>query len=249
MKDDQLQDNGKSKSERYLELVECFKKYQFKDPNLINPHKIFDELGFKFDVINPWELWQNNLNAKIMFIGQDFSDTAYLRKNLKDNWQKEKNNNTNKVLIDLFTRLGPRYSFDAVDYSPKTKQHPLFFTNAILGIKQSKLNDDGTEKEGLSLPVKDSWYKETQYFLKELIDIVKPKYVIAMGRIAYKAVCNIYNIKPEGRIHAIETPTTLSNNKTLFAVQHCSGLGQGTRNLTCQRNDWRIIHSIIDPDS
>ena len=29
MKDDQLQDNGKSKSERYLELVECFKKYQF----------------------------------------------------------------------------------------------------------------------------------------------------------------------------------------------------------------------------
>src|ERR1035437_6974835 len=117
MKADQLPHNGKSKSERYLELVEDFKKYPFKDLNLINPHKIFDELGFKFDVINPWELWQNNLDAEIMFIGQDFSDTAYLRKNLKDNWQKEKNNNTNKIVINFFTILDPRYSFDGVDYS------------------------------------------------------------------------------------------------------------------------------------
>ena len=250
---DQLKDSGKSKSERYLELVEDFKKYPFKaSQQLINPHTIFEEFGLEFNVINPWELWQNNLEAQIMFIGQDFSDTASLRKNLQNNWKKEMDETaTNKVITDLFRILGKRYDIK-INYNTKKTKHPLFFTNAILGIKQSKKNADNIEIEGMSIPVKEFWYKETAYYLKGLIDIVEPKYIIAMGRVAYKAVCTIYDIKPEKRIVAIESPTKLpkdKKDKILFAVQHCSGLGQSTRNLKYQYNDWLIIRSIIDPDS
>src|ERR1700742_2219257 len=101
-----------NKAERYSNLIAKFKTHVFQDANLINPHQIEN---FNFDVINPWELWHNNLNAKIMFIGQDFSDTNSLEYNLRNDWSKEKKSPTNETLISLFNALG--YYFTEVDYS------------------------------------------------------------------------------------------------------------------------------------
>src|SRR5258708_37672948 len=115
-----------TKSQRYLELITKFKNHVFTDPALINPHQVE---GFNYDVINPWEIWHNNLNAKVLFIGQDFSDTASLQKHLKTNWAKEKTSPTNNHLMKLFSIIG--YHLDEVDYTyPKKSKHKLFFTNA-----------------------------------------------------------------------------------------------------------------------
>jgi len=223
------------KLNRYNNLVAKFKTHYFKDSELINPHHLE---GFHFDVLNPWELWHNNLDAEIMFIGQDFSDTASLKSNLSNNWEKEKTTSTNQRIIDFFNILD--YHFHEVDYSPNNNKHKLFFTNAILGIKQS-------ESDNMSKPVKESWCMETLDYLKELIDIIEPKYIIVMGKIAYKALCSIYGIIPKQAIfQAIGEPIILSDNQTLFVVQHCSPLGQRTRPLKEQISDWINIRGIME---
>ncbi len=238
----------KTKTQRYSELVAQFKTYEFSDKEqLLNPHQIFKEFDLEYDVINPWEIWHNNLDAEIMFIGQDFSDTASLRKNLKENWEKEKDLDTNQTILEFFKRLGPPFSLHEVNYTVKSKQR-LFFTNAILGIKQSKLDKDNKEKEGMANSVKDRWYLETLPYLKELIGIIEPKYIIAMGKKAYKAICKIYNIIPkETMFEAIGKPIELSDDRILFVVQHCSGLGCSTRARNIQYSDWMEIRNIINP--
>lgn len=226
-----------TKSSRYYKLVSEFKNYTFSDQDLLNPHNSIE--GFNFEVINPWELWHNNLDAELMFIGQDFSDSASLIYNLKNNWVKEKKSSTNNKLITLFNALG--YCFTEVNYTAKTT-YPLFFTNAILGIKKS-------EKGDMSKPVKDIWWEETSIkYLRELIDIVQPKNIITMGHIAYKAVCKIYELKPESRIKdAIGINITLPDGKFLFPVQHCSPNGRRSRPLPIQINDWIQIRKTINP--
>jgi len=229
----------KSKSERYLELVTKFKTYIFKDNRLINPHQVE---GFNYDIINPWELWHNNLDAKILFIGQDFSDTTSLEHNLKNDWKKEKSSSTNNNLIDLFTVIGYPYSFHEVDYTNKIKR-PLFFTNAILGIKV-------TNTQNMGLPVKDEWWKETcNEFLKELIDIIQPKYIITMSMVAYKAVGKIYDLTMEKSVYeaiANNGKRKLPNDIDLFVVSHCSPNGLMKRPIETQIQDWLKIKNYIE---
>lgn len=219
---------------RYNNLVAKFKTHQFKDLELANPHDID---GFNFEVINPWELWHNDLNADIMFIGQDFSDSASLNSNLSNNWEKEKKTSINKKIIEFFNILD--YPFHEVDYTPNTNKHRLFFTNAILGIKKSDIAN-------MSKPVKEAWCLETIDYLKDLIEIIEPKYIIVMGKIAYKTVCSIYDITPKETIsQAIGKPIKLSDDRTLFVVQHCSPLGQRTRPLKDQIDDWKNIRKMM----
>lgn len=228
-----------TKSQRYLQLVTKFKNHVFTDPALINPHQVE---GFNYDVINPWELWHNDLNAKVLFIGQDFSDTTYLIKSLNVNWKTEESNRTNLNLIDLFCILGHKYSFDEVDYQNKLK-NPIFLTNAILGIKV-------TTKANLSLPVKDSWWRETaEKYLKELIDIIQPKHIITMSMTAYKAICHIYNLTPEKTVSdaiANNGKRKILNGVDLFVVNHCSPKGLITRNIQQQSQDWMKIRDLME---
>ncbi len=228
-----------TKTERYHALVERFKKHIFKDANLINPHQVE---GFNYQVINPWEIWHNNLDAKVLFIGQDFSDTTSLEKCLKTNWKKELSSPTNKNLVDLFCVLGHGYNFEDVDYS-SPKKHPVFFTNAILGIKVS-------ESENMTLTIKDAWWQETcNDYLKELIDIIQPKYIIAMSMVAYKAISKIYDNKVEKSVsEAISNndKRKLPNGIDLFMVSHCSPNGLRTRQFTTQVQDWLKIRNYME---
>ena len=229
-----------TKSQRYLELVAKFKNYEFKDKEvLINPHQVE---GFNFDVLNPWELWHNNLNAKVLFIGQDFGDTTSLIKHLKTDWKKEKSSPTNLNLIDLFSILGHKYSFDEVNYHNELK-NPIFFTNAILGIKV-------TAKENMGLPVKDSWWRETaEEYLKELIDIIQPKHIIVMSMTAYKAICHIYNLIPEKTVSdaiANNGKRKILSDIDLFVVNHCSPNGCIKRPIQMQVEDWIKIRNYME---
>src|SRR5690606_5987600 len=172
-----------TKTIRYQNLVAKFKNHRFSTPELLNPHEIEN---FDFDVINPWELWQGNLDAEVMLIGQDFADSESLKNNLQEDWQKEKSSSTNLALIDFFKILA--HPITEISYAGTSKL-PLFFTNAILGIKKS-------DTQHMSKPVKDIWIRESREYLQELIGIVQSKHIIAMGKTAYKAVCGIYGSKP-----------------------------------------------------
>jgi len=222
-----------TKKDHYQNLVARFKKHRFSTPELLNPHEIEN---FDFDVVNPWELWQGNLDAEILLIGQDFADSESLKNNLQQDWKKEKSSSTNFALINFFKILG--YPIAEISYAGTTEL-PLFFTNAILGIKKSDV-------QYMSKPVKDIWIRESKEYLQQLIDIVQPKHIIAMGSTAYKAVCGIYGIKPLSNIkEAIEAKTKLPDGKSLFVVQHCSPLGRVGRSLELQTEDWARIGNEI----
>lgn len=222
-----------TKTIRYQNLVAKFKSHKFSTPELLNPHEIEN---FDFEVINPWELWQGNLDAELMLIGQDFADSESLKNNLQDDWRKEKSSATNYALINFFKILG--YAIPEISYDG-TGDLPLFFTNAILGIKQSDV-------QHMSKPVKDLWIRESREYLRELIDIVQPKHIIVMGKTAYKAICGLYGIKPIASTKdAIETKIGLPDGKNLFVVQHCSPLGRVGRSLELQNDDWKRIGDEI----
>ncbi|MFB2121197.1 uracil-DNA glycosylase family protein [Parapedobacter sp. 2B3] len=221
------------KTVRYKNLVAKFKNHRFSTPELLNPHEIEN---FNFDVINPWELWQGNLNAEIMLIGQDFADSESLKNNLQEDWKKEKSSSTNLALIDFFKILA--HPIAEISYAG-TSELPLFFTNAILGIKKSDI-------QHMSKPVKNIWIRESRVYLQELIDIVQPKHIIAMGKTAYKAVCGIYGIKPAASMREVTgTKIGLPDGKNLFVVQHCSPLGRVGRSLQQQNEDWKQISNLI----
>ena len=224
-----------TKTDRYQKLVAKFKTHRFSTPELLNPHEVEN---FHFDVVNPWELWQGNLDADIMLIGQDFADSTSLKNNLQENWRKEKKSSTNSALVNLFSILG--HNITEISYDRKCNL-PLFFTNAILGIKH-------TDEEDMSLPVKDIWIRESREYLGELIDIVSPKHIIAMGKTAYSAICSLYGIKPANSIKDIvETKISLPDGRNLFVVQHCSPLGRVGRSLELQTKDWERIRDEINP--
>jgi len=223
----------KNKMAEYQQLVARRKKYDFKDEGLKNPFKIEDG-KYDGEHLNPWaDWWFADLDAKVLLIGQDFGNEDYFIENAKSDGQKEKDNKTNLDLIKLFDEAG----FDLQD--PKT---PLYFTNCVLGIKTG---------EKMSGGVKDSWYSKTAQFIKELIYIIEPKVIIAMGRPAYLTVCKIYNKKkPTPITKAVEdNPIILSDGKLLFAVLHCSEAskqGQYHRPFEVQKKDWGKIKKYID---
>lgn len=226
-----------NKQHEYNQLVEDFKKYDFKDEEIRNPYDLdVTEFNENYYVLNPWAAWQGNLNADILFIGQDFSDEEYFKENFENNWKKEIDSPTNKSLKELFSLLDINIQLPTIE---SNQAHKLYFTNAILGIKRN----------GMSAKVYPKYYEKTSHlFTKRLINIIKPKYIIVMGAVAYNMICKLYNQTIEKKLSsAIDKNGTLKldNHTQLFVVAHCSGLGKRNRNYLQQKKDWSNIKQFI----
>jgi len=89
-----------SKDVRYSELVEKRKKYCFN--GLLNPSQIKGGIYDNKTALGPWSLWQGNLDAQILVIGQDWGDENYYITNKGNDDDK---NPTNSSLIKLFQTL------------------------------------------------------------------------------------------------------------------------------------------------
>jgi len=206
--------------------------------------------GGKYDSseIGAWSRWQGNLNAELMVIGQDFANKERFE---TTEGLPDPNFRTNKTLVELLGRAG----FDiqlpetAMQFSDKTKNRGLlFFTNAILCLKQ------GTAQS----PVKAECFQKCgEHFLRPLIDLVKPKVVVCLGRRAYRGVMVAYGKNPRKFRSAVdsEEPDTLPpNGISVFAVYHCGARVQNShRSLDEQREDWTRIGNFLkkrqQPDS
>lgn len=217
-----------NKEAEYQKLVARRKAHKFNDPELLNPSEIEDGI-YDTNHLNAWATWFGNLNAQILLIGQDFSDEKYFVDNKGiDNPKSE----TNRLLTSLFAEIG----FDLSN--PKT---PLYLTNSVLGIK----------KDGMNAPIKSEWYLDTaNEFIKPLIEIIKPKVVIAMSEAAYKTIRAIYPDKklPNKSLKELMklNPFVIDDNLQVFVVYHCSRNGQRTQKLEQQKEDWQRIKPYID---
>lgn len=225
----------KKKESLYISLVEKFKGFQgFPSSEILHPFEIDERFKIQ-NVLNPWELWCGNLDAKIVVIGQDFSDKDYFIENLDSNWQKEINSPTNKTLQALFENLG--YEIDLPQNQIVNKSKPFFFTNAVLGIKQN----------GMTGAIKEKWYGETaKLFTKELINIIQPKYIITLGKHAYNMMCIAYDLEAEKLFKNVKLEQNINQNFQWFAVSHCSPTGRINRNLEKQHEDWKEMKKLMD---
>ena len=224
----------KEKKVKFEKLVAKRKEFKFSDPELVNPSQIEGGMYDKENYLNPWDKWHGNLDAKILLIGQDWGSEEYYR-NLKGEYDKDVTTNlTNANLRKLFKEIG----FDNID---ENHDIPLFFTNAVLGMKKGKMDKQ----------VKEKWYLETaNEFIKPLINIVNPEIIIAMGEAAYKTIAEIYElrVKPLKEITG-KNPINLSDSKKLFVVYHCTPNCYLFRKMDLQKEDWRKIKEYIDQNS
>ena len=213
-----------TREEKYRQLVELRQQADFPS-GLQNPSQIE---GGKFDCphLGPWSLWQGDLDAKLLVIGQDWGDENYFRSNEgRDN----DGNATNQNLRKLVSFIG----CDPGLPSNPTVQ-PLFFTNAVLGIKSG----------GMSADLKHDWLRHSSLnFTGPLIEIIRPRLIVTLGISAYKSLRFIFPYLPYEPMNNLlkYPPFHLSGSGVLFPMAHCGGLGLANRNMEEQLKDWKKI--------
>lgn len=217
------------KEQDYKILVEkrkiCKLCKELRNPSDVNPHFDSDEIGM-------WSLWQGDLSAKIMIVGQDWGDVD----TFKDWKGRDKDSNiTNANLIKLLSIIG--YDIRSPETS-KTNNNGLFFTNAVLCLKRG----------GMQAKIKRYCYENCiATFLGPLVELISPDLIISLGYEAYLGVTSLYNVKPHNSMKtAVRTLISLNKYTRLYAVYHC-----GTRTINVNRpwedmkEDWKYLKTIF----
>ena len=185
------------------------------------------------DQIGPWSLWQGNLDAELMVVGQDWADVTYF---LAHPGRESANNPTNETLRKLLASIGIEIEPPSTDRGSSAK---LFFTNAILCLKEG----------GLQASVKPEWFSNCgQRFLKPTVDLVQPRVVVTLGEMAYHAVAAAYEIPALPFKAAVEKEDgfPLTNRTTLYPVYHCGARILNThRHFDQQVADWNRIRLAL----
>jgi DNA polymerase len=177
------------------------------------------------DQVGPWSIWQGNLDARVMVVGQDWGDVAYFK---KYQGRDVAHNFTNRALVELLAVAG----ISVLPLDSADLKHVAFFTNAILCLKSG----------GLQGKVDRSWFHNCGSFLRRQIEIVQPRVVVGLGERAYRSVLAEWNIAGGGFREEVELPEgrRLQNGTRVFAVYHCGARVRNTwRTRDQQERDWR----------
>lgn len=197
-------------------------------PGLINPSDC--ERGIHdSDQIGPWSLWQGNLSADLLVVGQDWGDTRYF---IKNKGRESPRNPTNETLMELLRSIGiaiggptPRDAGGGI----------LFLTNAVLCLKGG----------GLQAKVKPQWFANcASRFLRPTIDLIAPKVVVTLGEQAYRAITAVYGVPRIPFKTAVERPEgfVLASRVRCFAMYHCGARILNThRSMPRQMKDWERV--------
>ena len=183
------------------------------------------------DQIGPWSLWQGNLNSDLVVVGQDWGGIPYFLK-WKGRDQPSGNptdENLQKLLKGVGIEIGkPRDQQDQV----------LFLTNLILCLKVG----------ALQAQVNDQWFKNCcRTFLKPLMEIIRPRVIVALGRRVSESILASYDISYDRKAAFSklidQSPYQLTTSMVLFPLYHC-GAGSVNRNrrLQEQEEDWSKVN-------
>lgn len=193
---------------------------------LTNPSEI-EEGRYDSDELGPWTAWQGDLHARLMVVGQDFSDVDYF---VRNRGRDVAGNPTNVALGELLAGIGMPIGDGS-----------LFFTNAILCLKQG----------GLQGAVSKEWFTECgSRFLKRTIELVAPKVVAPLGERACRAICDVYGLRRlQPYRKAVESGefARVGKGSRLVPVYHCGMRVRNTlRNMDEQKKDWERVRLALD---
>ena len=167
-----------------------------------------------------------------MVVGQDWGGTNYFDDN---NGRDVQGNPTDINLIKLVETAG----FSIQDVYLPQGQNVLFFTNAILCLKNGNLQAE-VEKE---------WFKNCASFLRRQIEIVNPPIVVGMGKHAYEAILSCFKLKAGRFRDEVEAANgrELPNGIHAFAVYHCGSKSVNmNRSMEEQIRDWQRIQNFFE---
>jgi len=195
---------------------------------LTNPAE-YENGIFDCDHIGPWSRWQGNLNTQLMIIGQDWGDVGYFQ---RYKGHDTANNPSNKTIRELLASIDipiPPPTVSDLDTSV------IFLTNAILCLKEG----------GLGGEVKREWFNNCgHHYLKPLIEIIRPKVVVSLGKYAYETISQLFNLQKKSFRDAVDQQVgiPLSKNVVFLPMYHCSPRVLHThRGLAQQKSDWQRI--------
>lgn len=215
--------------DEYAQLVAC-RKDCHDCAGLTNPSSVE---GGRFDSehVGPWSRWQGNLSADLMIVGQDWGDTRYFRR--FEGWDEERNP-TNRMLMRLLESIG--IIIDPP--GPASTRNVVFLTNAVLCLKEG----------GLQGRVQSEWFKNCTRFLRQQVEIIRPRVVVSLGYCALRAVRDAFGLRPKSLAAAVsDMEGDLLLGKTrLLAVYHCGAWVLNThRPVDAQLKDWARIGRVL----
>jgi DNA polymerase len=195
-----------------------------------------DVEGGRFDSehVGAWTLWQGNLDASIMVVGQDWGDTTYF---VRREGREGPRNPTNLALVELVGIAGVSIG----DPGSVVGRDVGFFTNAILCLKGSE--------GGLQGKVQPSWFANCAQFLRRQIEIVRPAVVVGLGERAYRTVLRGFEMECGPFRSEVEVPSgrVLPTGTRAFAVYHCGARIRNTRRpMAAQREDWKRLRPFVN---
>ena len=197
-----------------------------------------DDHGLDTDrpYINRWNLWQGNLDADIMVIGQDYGQKED-GKTIEVCSYADTTNPTDVRLKALFK--------DAFTVDLDSNDAPLFFTN-MTNCYRKKRTSGGMHSGWL--PICANKYME------RLIRIIRPKIIIVLGRSAFEALHCMDNLSikcldpiksgKESYAEMIQHfyQIDLGDEKIdVFPVYHPGANSQMNRTFEQQLEDWKKI--------
>jgi len=221
-----------SKVADYAQLVAARKACHLCS-GLSNPADIE---GGRFDAkhVGPWSLWQGNLDASIMVVGQDWGDTTYF---VQHEGHSNPLNPTNLSLAELVgiagISIGDPGSLEGRDIA--------FFTNAILCLK-------GSER-GLQGKLQQSWFKNCAWFLRRQIEIIHPIVVVGLGEYAYRTILRGFEMNCGPFRQEVEAASgkVLPTGTRVIAVYHCGKKGINfNRSKVAQEEDWKRLRPFVN---
>lgn len=214
-----------AKNQDYQALVEKRKQWAFSDSELTNPAATL----YDVDEIEPWAQWQNNLDAKVLVVGQEYCDVeTYTRTQAKVELQADRYKYpANKNLREFLTILG----LDPGHPTAPNKTNPVFMTNCVMGLKEPPM----------SANFKAKWLRESgDEFLIPLIRIIRPKVIIPIGTHATRSLGRLFNF-PVGAHTAAVMNHVERDGMAICPVFHTGGLGFRHRARVDQMKDWHRI--------
>jgi uracil-DNA glycosylase len=220
----------RSKHTQYAELVAARKTCRRCD-GLCNPNDK-SVRRFDSDEIGPWSRLHGDLNARLMIVGQDWGDVDYSKK------FKGRDDLKNRTMQNLQLILDDNsLSFDVLSYSDSSRG--LFLTNSVLCLKSN----------GMTSAIDPTWVENCgKHFLRQQIEIVKPRVVVGMGKHAFHAVLRAFALPAIPLKDAIHdrNGVEIQKNTLLFACYHCSpGTIGRNRDLQTQKHDWTRIATAL----
>jgi uracil-DNA glycosylase len=168
-----------------------------------------------------------------MIVGHDWGNVDYYTKN---RGLDDLKNKTMRRLERLLRGIGLDISLAAYGTTPSGVR--LFLTNGVLCLKEA----------GMTAKVEEEWVNNCgTHFLRQLIEIVAPRVVVALGQMAHRAVLAGFGLPAEPGTfrEAVESPGIwLRNGSRLLAVYHCSPINR-TRSLAEHQQDWQRVANAL----